>query len=285
MSQVAIVTDSAANLPADYLARYAIHVVPILLHLNRATFRDGVDLAPGDFYQRMNGQTTPPTTSAPSVGDFLRVYASLAKSSTDIVSVHLSGKMSSTYLAARTASELVDGVNIHVLDCGSAAMGQGFVVLEAARAAERGAPVDEIIRRVAEVSAKVDIIATLSDLRWLVRSGRVPAAVGLAGSLLRVCPIFRMRNGEARPLEVQRTREHARQRVVELVAKEINNRAAHIAVFHGQTPLEAAMLRDAIVARVRCVEYLITEFPPAMGAHTGPDVLGVAFFAEDETPS
>ena len=281
MSRVAIVTDSAANLPADYLVRYGIQVVPILLHLERNTFRDGVDLAPRDFYQRMNGQTTSPTTSAPSVGDFLRTYASLGETAPDIVSVHLSGKLSSTYLAARTASSLVDSATIHVLDCGSAAMGQGFVVLEAARAAEQGASADEVIRRVSEVSAKVEIIATVSDLRWLVRSGRVPAAVGLAGSLLRICPIFRLRNGEAHPMEIQRTREHAAQRVAELVVKQVNTRKAHIAVFHGQTPLEAAMLKDSIAARVNCVESFVTEFTPAMGAHTGPDVLGVAFFAED----
>jgi DegV family protein with EDD domain len=281
MSRIAIVSDSAANLPVEYLDRYKIHTVPLILHLDRATFRDGVDILPHQVYDRLRTGNSPMVTSAPSIGDFVRLYASLAASGDDIISIHTSSRLSAIYQAARMASEMIDNAHIEIVDSGSAAMGQGFVVLEAARLAAAGADKEAILRRVAQVVARVDIIATLSDLQYLVRSGRVPAAVGLAGSLLKICPIFRLRNGQAQLLEIRRTRQNAIQHIVDLVAKEVDDHPVHLAVFHGQSPQEAEHLKDAICRRVTCVEALISEFTPAMAVHTGPDVLGAAFFTED----
>jgi len=184
MASIAVVTDSSANLPEESVKEYGIHVVPILLHWNGQTFQDGIDITPGELYRRLRENHGVPSTSSPSVGDFLRTYAGLSQKAEGIVSTHISPKLSAIYQAACKASGLMDGIPVHVIDCGSAAMAQGFVVLEAARAAARGASLEEVTRRAEAVIPWVHILAFIETLAHLHPSGRVPAVAALLGSLL-----------------------------------------------------------------------------------------------------
>lgn len=283
MHKVAIVTDSAANLPNDLIERYHIFVVPVLLYINEREYRDGIDLTPSDVYryllQSKNGDL--PKTSTPSLGEFLRVYTMAAQEADEIVSIHLSAKLSAIYQAACTARDMVPA-KIHVLDSRTAAMGCGFAALEAARLAMAGADAETVIQRAQQVSSKARVLAVLDRLDYLHRGGHVPAVAAVAGSALKICPIITIEDGEARLMELPRTRRRAVRRMVEFLARDVGSRPVHLAVMHAAAVEEAEQLHQELSASFHCVESFITEFTPVMGTHTGPGVLGVSYYAEEE---
>ena len=283
MRKVAVVTDSAANLPPELIARHHIIVVPLLLHWDGHEYRDGVDITPGELYHRLRQSTNGalPKTSTPSMGDFVRAYARAAQEAKAVVSIHLSAELSGVYQVACAASDLVD-TPVHVLDCRTAAMGCGFVVLEAARAAEAGADVEHVLERARQVARRVRLYATLDTLTYLHRGGHVPAIASIAGSALKICPILTIENGPARLAELPRTRRRAIARLLARMSDEVGDRPVHAAVMHADVPDEAEALRREVADRFDCRELFITEFTPVMGAHAGPGVLGVAWWSERE---
>jgi len=280
MSKILVVTDSSATVPADLAEELGIQVVPIILNMNGRTYRDSIDITPTEVYRRLRTSEQLPTTAAPSVGDFLRVYASAAQQVPGIVSIHLPPDLSATYNVARTSSELVDGVPISVVDSRSVAMGQGFVVLEAARAAAAGAHLDAVVARAEQVARQVHVLAALDTLKYLHRGGRIGAAAALMGSVLQLKPVLYVADGTVSPFAKPRTKSRAVRVMVDEIARRVEGRPLHVSVFHADVPDEAEALRRTIDERFDCVELYITEFTPVMGVHAGAGVLGVAFYSE-----
>jgi fatty acid kinase fatty acid binding subunit len=271
MKRVVVVTDSSATVPQDLVQQLDIRVVPILLNLNGHSYRDGVDLTPAEFYDLLRSSRHIPTTSAPSLGDFLRVYAAAAREASGIVAIHNT---------AMLASQLIDGVPIHVVDSRSATMAQGFVVLEAARAAAAGADLEAVIARAEEVAAKVQLFATLETLEYLHRGGRIGGAAALLGSALQIKPILYLVDGQVQPFAKPRTRHKAIQCMLQSMEEQVGDRPIHAAVMHAGAAEEAEDLRQQVAERFVCIEMYVTEFTPVMGAHTGPGLLGVAFYVD-----
>ncbi|MGD8623621.1 MAG: DegV family protein [Anaerolineae bacterium] len=280
MKRVVVVTDSNATLPQHLVQELDIRVVPILLHLNGRAYRDGVDLTPAEFYQLLRSNEHVPTTSAPSVGDFLRVYAAAVQDASGVVTIHLPPKLSAVYNTALLASQLVDGAPIRVVDSRSVAMAQGFVVLEAARAAAAGADMEEVIARAEEVAAKVQFFAALETLEYLHRGGRIGSAAALMGSALQIRPILYLDDGQVQSFARPRTRRQAIRRMLQLMAEGVAGRRVHVAVMHAGASEEAEKLRQQVAARFDCIELYLTEFTPVMGAHAGPGLLGIAFYVD-----
>jgi DegV family protein with EDD domain len=280
MKKVVVVTDSSANVPAELVHKLNIRIVPIVLALDGHAFRDGVDITAADVYRWQRENKLLPTTSAPSVGDFLRVYAAAAEEASAILSIHLSPKLSATYHVAATASQLVDNVPIRILNCHTAAMAQGFVVLEAARAACNGADLDTVARRGEEVATKVRLLATIGTFEYLHRGGRIGAAAALAGAMLQIKPIFYVADGHVDVFAKPRTQPKAIRVMLRQMAEQADGRPLHVAIFHSDLPQEAAALREQIAGQFDCAELYLTELTPVMGAHTGPGVLGIVFYAE-----
>jgi len=281
MRKVAVVTDSAANLPLEILDRYHIFVVPILLYMDGREYRDGVDVTPSEVYRYMRGSTNGrlPRTASPTVGEFFRTYMMAAQGADDIVSIHPSAKLSAIVQSAHTARELVS-VRVHVVDSHTAAMGCGFAVLEAARLAQRGADEDEVIRRATCVAGRTRVLAMLERLDYLHQGGHVPAVAALAGSALKLCPILTIANDHARVAELPRTPRRAQERIKSLLQRDLDGKPAHIAVMHADAPAKAEDLRAYIADHFECEELFITEFTPVMGTHTGPGLLGVAYYTD-----
>jgi len=277
---VVIVTDSNAAVPTDLARELDIRVVPIVMALNGYTFRDGVDITPGEVYRLLRDGTVPPTTSAPSVGDFLRVFALASQTAAGIVSIHLSPKLSATYSAAVAASHLIDEVPIRVINCHSAAMGQGFVVMEAARAAAAGSDLETVIARAKEVASKMHLLATIDTLEYLHRGGRIGGAAALLGTVLQIKPVLYVADGHVDVFARPRTKSKAVQIMLQQMAEQADSRPLHVAILHADAQEEAERLRQTIADQFDCDELYVTELTPVMGAHTGPGVLGVAFYAE-----
>jgi DegV family protein with EDD domain len=280
MRKVVIATDSTATVPADLVQELDIRIVPVPLSFDGQTFRDGVDIAPSEIYRRLRTAKCIPTTAAPSVGDFSQAFMAAGQEASGIVSIHMSPDLSTTYNVALTASRLVHGIPIRVFNCRSVAMGQGFVVLEAARAAAAGATLDEVVSRAEAVASKVNLLFTLDTFEYLHRGGRIGGAATLMGMALQIKPVLCLNDGHIEVFAKPRTKRRAIRLMLREMAERIGLHPLHAAVFHADVPEESEDLRQRVAEQFNCVELYVAEFTPVMGIHTGPGVLGVAFYVE-----
>jgi DegV family protein with EDD domain len=280
MKRIIIVTDSSANIPTDLVQQLDIRVVPIVLTVDGQVFKDGVDITATEVYQLLRQTEHLPTTASPSIGDFLEVYEAAAEEASGIVSIHLAPELSTTYAAAVDASQLVADVPIRVVNCRTAAMAAGFVVLEAARAAAGGADLETVVGRAEEVAGKVNLLATIDTLEYLYRGGRIGGAATLVGTKLHIQPVMDVGNGHVNVFATPRTRPKAIRIILEEMAKRVDDRPVHAAILSADVAEEAEALWRRVAENFHCVELYVTELTPVMGTHTGPGVLGVAFYSD-----
>jgi len=281
MSRIAIVTDSLANLPRELVKKYQISVIPTLVIFGREIFRDEVDITPGEFYRRLRKAKQLPTTTTPSMGDFLALFWRLSQEAKAILCIHAARELSATVETARKVAEMFEEVPVHVIDSRTAAMAQGFVVLEAARRAYQGGDLPSVLARAEEMIPRVNLIAMLDTLEYLYRGGRIGRAARLLGSVLNFKPILFLKDGVVDALERPRTRARAMQRLLEIMAERVGKRPVHAAVMHADAAQEAERLRRKVAARFHCLELYLTEFTPVMGTHAGPGLVGLCFWAEE----
>lgn len=276
--RVAVVTDSAASLPQELVELYGIRVIPLLMIFEQQTYRDGVDMTPAEFYQRLQRENELPTTSTPSLGEFVRAYEEAGRRRQGVVSIHLATELSQTYGAASQAAKMVGSAPVHVLDTRTALMAQGFVALVAAKAASSGADVATVIRVAQDTMRRARFFLMVDTLEYLHRGGRIGGAAALVGSALRLKPILQVTEGRVEVVERPRTRSRAIERMLELMVREVGDAPAHLCVMHADALEAAEELRARVSTRLDCVESYLTEFTPAVGTHTGPG-LGLAFYA------
>jgi DegV family protein with EDD domain len=281
MRRVAIVTDSAACIPKALVEELDIRVVPFRLIWSGVSFLNGLDLSPSQFYRRLEGSKELPTTSQPTIDDFEALYRELSLEVEAILSIHVPKEMSGTIGNARTAAGRVSSVPIRVVDGRTAVSAQGFVVVKAARTVAAGKGLDEVEAAAQALIPRVRLLATLDTLEYIRRSGRINDAVALLGSVFQIKPIICFEDGLGKLFARVRTRERAFERMLAAAVEGIGPAPGCVAVFHANAPERAEELLTAIQARVNCVETWITEFTPVMGAHTGPGVLGVSWYAEE----
>ncbi len=282
MSPIALVTDSATNLPPELRSQYDITVVPVDLYLDGRLYRDEVDLSTADFYRWF--RTHPDaasSTSCPSPGEFFRVYQELAAAHEAIVSVHMASGLSGTFDSAREAAAMLPGLPVELVDTRSVSMGAGFCVLAAARVVEQGGTAPQAAAAARRVADKVHMFALLDTLRYVARTGRVPAIAAHAGALLHLHPVVEVRDGHAEMVRVERTVHKATERLIVYTERLLGSRPAHLAVLHADIPEQAQALAETLKARCDPIELHIVEFTPVMGASTGPGLLGVALYAEN----
>ena len=286
MGKVAVVTDSMACIPAELVEAYGIHIIPVYVVFGQKVFRDGVDLTPTQFYRMLRKTEVMPSTATFSVGECLELYTELSQDAEAIVAIFISKEFSATVETALEAKSLLtegeerSPVPIRVIDSRTTAMAQGFVALAAARAAAEGRSLSEIIRKAEDVICRVSLMAVVDTFEYLRRSGRVPAIAAIMGSMLQIKPIISVEGGRAEVLDRPRTKAKAVRRMLEIMEGRVGSNPVHVAVLHGDALEEAERLRGEVASRFDCVELLITELSPVLGAHAGPGVLGMAFWAE-----
>jgi DegV family protein with EDD domain len=203
---VAVVADSAANLPGDLARELGIEVVPMYLKFGDRVYRDGIDLTPADFYERLARDGEPASTSVPSPGDYLEAFERTGQR--EIVCITVASSMSSSRQQASFAAERFDG-RVEVVDSMTASMAEGFVVAEAARtAADRGS-MEAVADRARAIAARTRLLATVGTFEFLKRSGRVTTLQAYAATVLDIKPVFGFREGEIAPVARTRTRRRA----------------------------------------------------------------------------
>ena len=285
MKKVAIVTDTTACVPQEQVDRYNIEVIPVQLIVGDKTYRDGIDITPSEFYSLLRKSKNLPTTSSSSPEPYLEAYLRASKRAESILCITEPARFSAMYdsalVARTTAAGTLGNTAIDVMECTTAAAGQGLVVLAAARAASQDKPLEEVKKAADNVSSKVNLYATLDTLTYLVRSGRVPQAAALVNSILSIKPIFTLNHSDAHTVALPRTMKSAIKRMLKLMdASVVKGQQLHVAVMHADSPGEATTLKDRIASQFECREIFVTEFTPVMGVHTGPGLIGVAFYGE-----
>ena len=270
-----IVTDSAANIPAEITAELGIQTVPMYLKFGEAVYQDGIDLPRGGFYPKLEREEVPVSTAAPSAGDYREAFERALAGADGVVCVTVASFVSVSYEAALVAANEL-GPSVRVVDSKSASMGEGWAAVEAARLAATGAPLDDVAARAEEIVGRTQLVATINTFEYLRRSGRVHALLAYAGTALNIKPVFALRGGKIEQLGRPRSRSRAIERVLEETRPLAARGPLHCAVAHAAVPEEAEALLEGLRNEIDCAESLVTEFTPLMGAHTGPGVLGIA---------
>lgn len=273
MDKIRVVTDSTADIPEALMERWGIAMVPLSVNFGAESLRDRVDVDHDEFIRRLTAGKVLPTTSQPPPGLFEEAYLRLAdEGAEEIVSIHISEKLSGTVGAARIAAEAVaDRVKIHPLDSRSLSLGMGFAVLEAARAARGGAGAPAVIAAAEKVLASTHIIFFADTLEYLQRGGRIGRAAAIAGSILSLKPLMRVDEGVVVPHERTRTRSKAIDGLVKFVADFPHIRQLG-ALKSGDADLDTLLDRLApVFPRERI---LVTTISPVIAVHLGPGALG-----------
>jgi DegV family protein with EDD domain len=277
---VAVVTDSTAYLAPEDLERHGIRVVPLYVVFGGDRTVPETEITDYDaFFEELRSAEALPTTSQPSVGDFVSAYESLlADGESEIVSIHISGGLSGTPEAARQAKEALErdgmgGERIRVFDSTTAAGGLGFMVLVAAHAAEAGDPADEIVARVTEARKELKLFFAIDTLEFLKRGGRIGAASAWIGSTLKVKPILTVEN-EMTPVERVRTSARAFERMVDYARQGKASGADAWSVQHIAAPDQAAQLTERCREIFGVEPTILSEIGPVLAVHTGPGLLG-----------
>lgn len=284
MKKVGIVTDSTSCIPKELVDKHGICVVPLMIVIDGQGYRDGVDITPGEVYQIMRKRENLPTTSTPSVGDFLSAFHKMGEQAESLLCINVTSRQSKIYdtaLVARgIAKEEMPATTIEVLDSRAASSALGLIVVEAARAADRGADLPQTMNVVRGMIQRVNYLAIVDNLFYLARTGRIGRAAAWAGTILNIKPIVGHDTsvGLTIPVERPRTKAKATSRLLDLMAKKIGESPVHVIVNHADEQEEGERLKAEIASRFNCVELYLTEFTPGMGVHAGPGVLGAAFF-------
>ena len=286
MKKVAIVADGTCCLPQELVDKHDIRLVPICLIYRGKSYRDGIDITPTEIYKIMRRREELPTTSTPSAGDFLEAYTDVSRTAQSILCITLTSLQSMTHgtalLARDRAKEVIPGTPIEVFDSRAVAGALGFIVLEAARAAERGADLPEVVNVARSVMAKARVVAMVDSLFYLARTGRIGRAAAWAGTVLNLKPVLEHTTaiGETAPVARPRTTAKAVEVMLKLMARDVGKAPVHVNVHHADELEEGEKLKAEIASRFNCKELYLTEFTPAMGVHAGPGILGISFYAD-----
>lgn len=280
MAKVAVVTDSTATIPKEYLDQYPIWVAPQVLIWGEEILLDGVDIQPQQFYERLEKDPVHPTTSQVTPAKMREVFGNLLEMEYQIVAVLLSPKLSGTVESANQAKEMFPGAAIEIVDSESVAMALGFQVLTVARAAKEGASLNECKELALKSRAHTGVVFAVDTLEFLHRGGRIGGGAKFLGSALDIKPILEIRDGRVESVERVRTRKKSLARVVSLIEERIAGRTpVRLASLHAKSPEDAKWLLDVGCAHLEPVEKIYTEVSPVVGTHAGPGTVGLAFMA------
>ena len=274
MSRVAIVTDSASDLPAERAAAAGVTVVPLLVYFGEREFHAGVDMSYEDFWRELTAPGAPfPKTAAAAPGSFKEAFEGLfAQGYDEVVCVNVGSKLSATLGSAKVAREMLPERSIHVVDSESATLGQGLLVLLAAQRAREGKSGAEIVAEIEKRRRTLNLFLALDTLEYLKRGGRISPARAAIGSVLSVKPIITLVDGVVETADRPRTRGKARARVLELLS---TPNPDMVAVIHGQAE-DIDGFADELAKSIKFPrdQISINLIGPSIGPHTGPGVYG-----------
>lgn len=280
MKKVAIVTDSTAYLPSNYVEEFGVTVVPLTLQWDGASYRDGVDILPDEFYTRLSDSKTLPTTSQATVNDFTQVYKRIMDEGFDILTLPISSGISGTYDSAIQAKAQLGNVPIEIIDTRLVSMALSFQVLAAARAAKDGASLEECKQIALKAYDHIGVYFVVDTLKYLHAGGRIGGGKRFMGTALNIKPILEIRDGKIEAVKSVISINKALEAMVEMVEKDVDQRKpVRVSVFHALAAEKAQELLKTTAARLHADEAILSYVSPVIGCHVGPGTLSIAYMA------
>ncbi len=287
MSKVRIITDTACDLPIEFLKEQRVGVVPMTINFADRSYEDGFDLSRNEFYHLLTTEAKLPTTAQPTPGAFARVLKAVTQKGEEAIVITISSRLSGTYESAMMArEELEHKEQVTVFDSRTASVGEGLLVLKACALAKAGVDRAAIVRELTAIRARLRSVFTLDTLEYLQKGGRIGKVQAVMGEILHVKPILEVDpEGRIVPREKARGRRRAVKRLLEIMGEEGRDLADQfIAIGHSRCPEEAASLAEEIKQLYGVKQLRIEEISSTVGTHTGPGCLAV-FFQGEATPS
>ena len=272
-----IVSDSAVDLPEEMFAQFGIERMPLVITFGTEVLRSGVDIQAEEFYRRLvASKDNLPTTSQPSVGEFVELYRRVGQTDKDIISVHVSSGLSGTLNSATQAAKQCPELHITLIDTKTLSAAEGFQVVAVAQAIRRGNSVEQIVKRAQEVGDQTEIFFTLDTLYYLQKGGRIGRVQAIAGALLNLKPVITVDKGPGTYITVAKGRSMSKSiaLIADQVYEKMKDRPAWVHVLHTNSPDQAQALHDLILTRMPKVKLTRGQIVPVLGVHTGPGCVG-----------
>jgi len=280
MSKIAIITDSTAYIPQQYIDQYDIKVAASysIWDGGKEMYRDGVEMLPSEFYARLKKSTDIPKTSQATVADFIEIYKPLVEEGRPILAILVSPKLSGTLQSATLAKESFPDAKIELVNSMSTSMELGFHVLGAARAVEAGKTFEDVVTLAHQAKNTSGIFFVVDTLEYLHRNGRIGGAKKLLGTALSLKPLLQVEDGQVEAFENVRTKTKAKARLLDVVGEKLEGKQnVRLAALHAAAEEEATKLLKEAEDRFNPVEVIMAEVSPAVGANVGPGTVGIAY--------
>lgn len=281
MAKIAIVTDSTAYLPDDYIEANQVTVVPLSVSIGNETRREGVEIKTREFYQILSGLKELPKTSQPAVGELVQVFQKLLQSHDSVIGMFLSSGFSGTFQTAQAAAGMAEG-DVAVIDSRLTSYNLGSMVKEAVALRDAGKSKEEIISRIQHIVANQNAYFIVDSLDHLHKGGRISGAAALVGSLLQVKPVLYVTaDGRLDVMDKVRTRRKALDRVVELFKEDRAKHAGqpvHLGVVFSDNLDDARQFQERLRDEFPGMDPELSELGPVIGTHVGPGVLAIIYY-------
>lgn len=277
MEEYAVVVDSASDVPKEYAKKYNIHVVPIYIHYNGEEYKDGIDITSQEIYTLQKEKKAMFTSSSPSPRDFITVYEKLLKDYEKIISIHISSKLSAVIKSAKIAQDFLKAnKRIEIFDSLSGTMGTGFMAIAVAKAAIKKCPWDKALSLLEFLRENMRLYGTTNTLKYLRRSGRVPALANTISTIFKIKPILGIKDGLVEMAGIAVTRGGSIREIIRRAIKNFKKeRWVIVSIIHTLCLEESKKIMRRLQSSLNCVESIITECTPVVGAHTGPGLIGI----------
>lgn len=276
-----IVADGGVDLPEGYAELTGLRVAPLMVNIGSTSLQSGVDITPAEFFEVLRKSDLLPTTSQPSVGDYVELFREAGRAGLPILSYHLSRGLSGSIHSAELARQLLPELDIRIIDTGTLSVAMSMQVMVAVEMARRGTDPDEIIAETRRIGEKADLLFTLDKLEYLRKGGRIGRVAGYVGNLLGIRPIVTVDKATGTYVAVGRGRSfrQAIQRMADMVVERIGEgNEVSLLVVRGDCPEEAGRLLENLRSRLAVHLAEVVWVNPSLGVHVGPDALGLAFY-------
>lgn len=271
---IGILTDSSADIPKAIREKYDIACVPLTITFGKEKYIDGVDLSIEEFYKKMRAFDKLPTTAVPSPGQFEVAFKKMAEKYDEILSIHISEKMSGTAGSARTAAQALPNIKITVVDSEVVHSLLGAMAVECAKKAQKGAGMSELLDTINILKKRVKIYFIVPTLKYLQMGGRIGKAKGLIASVLKIQPVLTLSEGEVAPYKTIRGWQNAKQLIIDSLAKDVKpDGTFNIIIGHADNLTEAKEIAEKCKEMFKPKELDIWEVGPVVGTHAGPGII------------
>ncbi len=280
MAKVAILTDSTVSIPEPLLKQYDIHMVPLTVIWGNETFKDGIDLQPEEFYNRLAASRVVPTTSQATVPAMQEAFTELLDQGYDVLGMFISSKLSGTVDSALQARAALGkrAEKVAVVDSLATIMAMGWPVLMAARTAEAGESLAECTQVAEQARDQTGVMFVVETLEYLRRGGRIGGAQALLGTALKIKPLLELQDGRIESIEKIRTKSKAVERMLDLAETKIGGRTpVRLAAAHANCEPEAVEILQKASERYHPVETIISPLSPVIGTHAGPGTVALIY--------